>query len=133
MIVHPLTKLSMLSSTFQETLDPAPLLGLSNLESSCPPLSSLTASIEAKDCDVNTDAKVNSYKCTNQKYWGHPGPNFKLSTVAEFCFLLDFLFFQQLSDAIFGYAVQGALHGSYRISICFFFAFGLFNLIMVVQ
>ena len=62
MIAHPLTELSMLSlgATFQEALDPAPLLGLSNLESSCPPLSSLTASIEAKDCDVNTDAKVKS-------------------------------------------------------------------------
>merc|ERR1712223_1997923 len=46
-----------LTTMKQETLDPAPLLGLSNLESSCPPLSSLTASIEAKDCDVNTDAK----------------------------------------------------------------------------
>merc|ERR1711962_1400086 len=46
-----------LTTMKQEALDPAPLLSLSNLESSCPPLSSLTASIEAKDCDVNTDAK----------------------------------------------------------------------------
>jgi len=46
-----------LATMKQETLDPPPLLGLSNLEASCPPLSSLTASIEAKDCDMDGNTK----------------------------------------------------------------------------